>query len=133
MSPYEDQLMTHRREKAANTLEDARLLLGQKRYFSCVNRIYYACFYEVTALMIKDDSKSSKHTGVKSFFMQEYVKTGKVAGDWGSFYTEIFKYRQDSDYKDFMQFEDQRVAGWLDKAQEFIRILERLFESNNSS
>ena len=126
MSPYEDQLIDHRREKAANTLEDARILFERKSYFSCVNRIYYACFYEVTALMIKDDIKSSKHTGVKSFLMQQYVKTGNVAGEWGSFYAEIFKYRQDSDYKDFVQFDEQRVAQWLDKAREFIQTLEKL-------
>ncbi|HLD69327.1 MAG TPA: HEPN domain-containing protein [Candidatus Omnitrophota bacterium] len=127
MSPYEDQLIIHRREKASNMLEDARLLFERKRYFSCVNRIYYACFYEITALMIKDDFKSSKHTGVKSFFMQQYVKTGKVAGEWGSFYAEIFKYRHDSDYKDFVQFDDQSVMEWLDKAQEFIQTLEKFF------
>ncbi len=126
MSPYEDQLIDHRREKAANTLEDARVLFERKSYFSCVNRIYYACFYEVTALMIKDDVKSSKHTGVKSFLMQQYVKTGKVAGEWGSFYAEIFRYRQDSDYKDFVQFDEHRVAQWLDKALEFIQTLEKL-------
>ncbi len=127
MSPYEDQLVDHRRGKAANTLEDARILFERKSYFSCINRIYYACFYEVMALMIKDDVKSSKHTGVKSFFMQQYVKTGKVPGKWGSFYTEIFKYRQDSDYKDLVEFDEQRVAEWLDKAREFIQTLEKLF------
>lgn len=127
MSPYEDQLIGHRREKAVGMLEDARLLFERKRHFSCVNRVYYACFYEVTALMIKDDFKSSKHTGVRSFFMQQYVKTGKIPGEWGAFYAEIFKYRQDSDYKDFVKFEEQIVAEWLNKAGQFIELLEKLF------
>ena len=127
MSPHEDQLIHHRREKAANMLEDARLLFERKSYFSCVNRLYYACFYEVTALMIKDDVRSSKHTGVKSFLMQQYVKTGKVPGEWGTFYAEIFKYRQDSDYKDFVKFEEPMVAEWLDKTGQFIGLLENLF------
>ena len=127
MSPYEDVLIQHRREKAMNTLEDARILFERKRFFSSVNRMYYACFYEVTALMIKDDFKSSKHTGVKSFFIQQYVKTGKVSVEWGTFYAEMFKYRQDSDYKDFVRFEDQRVKEWLDKTMEFIQTIEKLF------
>ena len=127
MSPYEQELINHRREKAAKTLEDARILFERKSYFSCVNRIYYACFYEVSALMIKDNTESTKHTGVKSFFMQNYVKVDKVAGHWGSFYTEIFKYRQDSDYKDFVKLEESSVRDWLNKAKEFIETLEKLF------
>ena len=127
MSPYEEQLINHRREKAANTLEDARILLERKSYFACINRIYYACFYEVTALMIKDNVSSSKHTGVKSFFMQQYVKTGKLNALWGSFYAEIFKYRQDSDYKDFVKFDEQTVKDCLQKADEFLKTLEILF------
>jgi len=127
MSPYEDQLVCHRREKAVDTLEDARILFERKRYFSAVNRMYYACFYEVTALMIKDNFQSSKHTGVKSFFMQQYIKTGKVPSEWGAFFTEIFKYRQDSDYKDFIKFEEQAVTEWLAKTQGFIQVLEKLF------
>lgn len=127
MSPYEDQLIKHRREKAAKTLEDALVLFERKSYFSCVNRIYYACFYEVTALMIRDNVQSSKHTGVKSFLMQQYVKTGKILSEWGTFYTEIFKYRQDSDYKDFVRFDESVVAEWLNKTQRFIQTLEKLF------
>ena len=127
MSPYEEQLIQHRRQKAAQTLDDARLLFEKKRLFSCVSRIYYACFYEVTALMIKENYKSSKHSGVKSFFMQQYVKTGKLAAQWGSYYVEIFNYRQDSDYKDFVQFEVDQVAEWLEKATELIQNLEKLF------
>ena len=127
MSPFEEELIHHRREKAAYILEDARILFEKKRFYSCVNRIYYACFYEVMALMIRDEFKSSKHTGVKSFFLQQYVKTGKVATHWGSYYVEIFKYRQDSDYKDFVKFEEHQIADWLNKAGELIRDLEKLF------
>ena len=128
MSPYEDQLIQHRRQKAMETLEDARLLFEKKRLHSCVSRIYYACFYEVTALMIKDNYKSSKHTGVKAFFMQQYIKTKKVPAPWGEYYIEIFKYRHDADYRDFIKFEDSQVAEWLEKTKELIKILEKFFE-----
>ena len=127
MSPFEEELIHHRREKAAYTLEDAHILFEKKRLYSCVNRKYYACFYEVMALMIKDKFESSKHTGVKAFFLQEYVKTGKVSSHWGSYYVEIFKYRHDSDYKDFVKFDENQIAEWLDKARNFIQDLERLF------
>jgi uncharacterized protein (UPF0332 family) len=48
---WKEDFMKYRREKAAQTLEDARYLFEGKRLFSAVNQIYYALFYEVSALL----------------------------------------------------------------------------------
>ena len=71
-------LVEHRLARAGATLKDARILAGAKRWNACVNRLYYACFYAISALLIFDGLSSSKHSGVRSFFNQEYVKTKKI-------------------------------------------------------
>lgn len=68
MSNYRDDLMRHRIERADETLEDARILANAKRWKTCVNRLYYACFYAVSALLIQQGLSSSKtYRGTKPF------------------------------------------------------------------
>jgi uncharacterized protein (UPF0332 family) len=47
---WREDLIKYRRERAAETLEDARMMFERKRLFSAVNRIYYALFYEIKFL-----------------------------------------------------------------------------------
>jgi uncharacterized protein (UPF0332 family) len=60
---WKEDLIKYRREKAAETIEDARIMFERKRWFSTVNRIYYALFYEVIALLQTKDFSAPKHTG----------------------------------------------------------------------
>lgn len=46
-----EELIRFRQKKAKETLEDATILLNSGRLFSALNRIYYALFYEVSALL----------------------------------------------------------------------------------
>ena len=61
-------LVLYRMERAHETLEDARILANAGRWNACVNRLYYACFYAVSALLVGDGLSSSKHAGVRSLF-----------------------------------------------------------------
>ena len=44
-----DTLIRYRKDKARETLDDARMLLRDGTPSSALNRIYYAMFYEVLA------------------------------------------------------------------------------------
>jgi len=52
---WNEDLVPYRLEKARETLEDARILANAGRWNACVNRLYYACFYSVSALLVKDN------------------------------------------------------------------------------
>jgi len=45
-------IIIYRRNKAKETLEDAEILFKAGRFPSSMNRIYYACFSEVIALLL---------------------------------------------------------------------------------
>lgn len=45
-------IIQYRIQKAWETYGDAKLLLESKHYSSVINRIYYACFYMVNALLL---------------------------------------------------------------------------------
>ena len=56
---HKTDLIDYRRAKAEETLHDAHILYDAKSYSSAVNRIYYALFYEVTALLLMEDLSSA--------------------------------------------------------------------------
>ena len=78
MTEFSRDLATYRIKRALETLEDARVLAQSSRWNACVNRLYYACFYAVSALLLQKGLSSSKHTGVRSLFNQHYVKPRNV-------------------------------------------------------
>lgn len=119
-------LAKYRLEKAGNTLSDARRYANDATLESTVNRIYYAMFYAVNALLITKELSSSKHSGVRALFNKEIVNKGLIEKQWGEFYADMFDRRQKGDYTDFVQFEKRDIEIWLEKADEFITIIERL-------
>lgn len=106
-------LINYRRKKAADTLKDAKIMFNRVSLFTTVNRIYYAVFYEVSALLLTKDLSSSKHSGVRALFNREFVKPGIVKEEYADFYNRIFDSRQEADYGDFVEFEDKKVQKWF--------------------
>ena len=125
---WKKDIIKYRREKSAETLEDAKMLFERKRLFSAVNRIYYAMFYEVIALLHTKGFSSSTHTGVRALFNQHFVKTGVVKVEIGKFYSEMFDFRQEGDYDDFVYFEEEKIQNWLEKAEKYLKALEECID-----
>ncbi len=118
--------------RANETLEDARILANARRWNACVSRLYYACFYAVSALLVRHGLSSSKHAGVRSLFNRQYVKTGKIPKDLARIYNDLFERRQEGDYIDFVRFEESQVIPWISKAEQLIRHITNLIETETS-
>ena len=120
------ELINYRKERAKETLKDAKVMFDKTSLFSAINRIYYSIFYEVVALLLTKGLSSSKHSGVRSIFNREFVKTGLVKEDFGDFYNKMFEFRQKGDYGDFVKFEKEKVQGWLERAEVFINAIDEV-------
>ena len=125
MNPTEE-LIQYRQKRARETLIDANQLFSTNSFNSCVNRIYYSVFYEVTALLLKKNLSSSKHTGVRALFQTNFVKTNVISKDLASFYSTILDFRQKSDYGDYVSFEKQKVQEWLEQARQFLDFVDEI-------
>ena len=77
-------------------------------------------FYAVTALLITDEKYSAKHSGVRSLFNRDFVKTGIIPVADGKFFSEMYDSRQDGDYGDYKEFTSEEITSWLDNARSFI-------------
>lgn len=126
------EIIKYRRDRASEALNEAELLLNNNKLHAAVSRIYYAVFYEVVALLLTKNLTSSKHTGIRSLFNKEFVKTGIISKVNGEFYNNIFGFRQRSDYEDFVEFDIDKVKNWLKSAKEFIDSTEIIIEDQIS-
>lgn len=113
-------LIQYRIARSRETLDDATLLLNNGKLFSSVNRIYYAMFYAVNALLLSKGISSSKHSGVLALFNKEFISKDIIDKEKGRFFTEMFEFRQKADYKDLVEFKKEDVEIWLKKADDFI-------------
>ena len=117
-------LVAYRLERARESLEEAKLLLDRGYGNTFVNRLYYACFYAVSALLLTRGLSSSKHSGIRSLFHQNIVKSGLVDLESGQLYDRLFDNRQKSDYADLVRFDTDEVGDWYNEARRFVDALE---------
>ncbi len=131
MNDSKSELVNYRLQRAYEALEDARILANASRWNLCVNRLYYACFYAVSALLIQNGLSSSKHAGIRSLFNKHYVKTSRVSKEMARIYNDLFERRQESDYLDFIRFEESQVSPWICRAEAFIDQIKTIINPDN--
>jgi|SRR3972149_8568603 len=113
-------------EKADEAFESAKLELEQGHISFAVNRLYYCCFYAVTALLLKDGKQLARHSAVKSEFTREYIKSGKLDVKWSKFYQRLFNDRQEADYIPTMTFESSEISQRIEETREFLKTIRNL-------
>lgn len=122
-------LVAYRLDRARETLDEAHLLLASGHVNTYVNRLYYACFYVVSAYLLSQDKSSAKHSGVRALFHQQVVKPGLVDQELGQHYDRLFDNRQKADYADLVEFDAADVAEWYEETVNFVRTIEKLLSS----
>lgn len=120
MTALPRDLVAYRLQRAKESLEDARILADAKRWNPCVNRLYYACFCAVSAILAQEGLSSSKHSGVRSLFNRHFVKTNTISAETARIFNDLFERRQEGDYVDFVRFEESQVLAWMPRAKAFV-------------
>lgn len=110
--------INYRMAKSAEIYEDAILLADNRRWNSCVNRLYYSSFYLVSALLYQHGIKAETHNGTKTQFFLHFVKTGLIDKEYGKLYAHLFDWRQETDYADFIEFDQETVVPLLNEVND---------------
>ena len=124
-------LINYRLERARESLEEAKLLFDRGHINTYVNRLYYACFYAVSAMLLTKGLSSAKHSGIRSFFHQNFVKTGRLDKSLGQIYDKLYDNRQKSDYADLINFEAHEVNDWYDEAEKIVQKIQNLINEES--
>jgi uncharacterized protein len=62
--------------------------------------------------------------------IRHYVRTGKVPTELAQIYNDLFERRQESDYMDFVDFDESQVRPWIARAEQFVGQIASLIEDN---
>jgi len=128
MTQGSEDLIKYKLERSGETLEEAKIMLRSSHLFGAANRIYYACFYAVSALLLSKDLSSHKHSGVLSLFNRHFVKTGLIPVELGKFYSRLFDTRTESDYADLVTIDLKEIQDNLKTAEIFIPAVKSLIK-----
>jgi len=126
MTEAQSTYVQYRLDRACEALDESELLWKTAHYNTYVNRLYYACFYAVSALLLSKQISASTHTGVRQLFSQNFIKTGIVNRDDADVFFELFHYRQRSDYEDEFRVDKDIAEKWLEPARKFVKAMAQL-------
>lgn len=122
-------LIAHRLERAKQTAVEARFNLDNNFLNLAENRIYYAMFYAVSALALKCDFITSKHSQLKGWFNKEFIATQKIDPLYYKIYNRAFERRQEGDYDDFASFDKEEVEEDIKNMNLFLEMLFSFMET----
>jgi len=122
------EIVKLRLEKANETFAEIPVLMINKFYRTAANRLYYACYYAATALLINDGYETHTHSGVKTLLGLHYLTNNKIDKSFGKMYRQLFNLRQTGDYEDWGKLEEEDIEPFLDPAECFISTIEKLIK-----
>jgi uncharacterized protein (UPF0332 family) len=125
-----EDYIDYRISKSMEIFDDALLLAENGRWNSCTNRLYYASYYLVSALLFKNNIKAETHNGVKTQFFLNYVKTGLLSKENGKLFAHLFDWRQETDYADFIEFDKKTIEPILKNVKELNDELRKLIKNS---
>jgi len=125
MKGTKQDLIKYRLQRARDTYEDAQILADKCRWNSTINRLYYAAYYAVMALLLDSDLNPTTHNGAKSNFSEYFIKTDKIPMEFGKIYSQLFTWRQKGDYDDLFDFDKNKVLPYFTPVNDLITLIEK--------
>jgi len=117
-------------KRSLETISEAEQAIQNNHLHLAVNRIYYAIFYAVSALAVKNDFSTSKHSILLSWFNGEFVKKQIITKELGNIYNIAFQNRMKGDYDDLIAFSKESILGNFNQMKLFVQKIKQLIENN---
>ncbi len=123
-----EDLIEYRLSRSRETLQEVYEIKKLGYYNTAINRLYYASFYAVLALLLKFDVLTKTHSGVRQMFGLHFISKKLISNISGKTYTELFDKRQKGDYNDFFDFNENDVIDLLKPTENLISEIELLID-----
>ena len=101
-------------EKSMSMLEQVQVGLDNSMWDMVANRLYYAIFHAVVALLISRGCQVGTHKGAMIQFQQHFVRTGLFSKEEGHLYSRMQQLREEGDYNCFIQTSEQEITPFVE-------------------
>ena len=118
-------------EKADKTVGQMRYNMQGGEWEMVANRLYYALFHAVCALLINDKHEVGTHRGAVNKFRLFYVKEGVFTNEEGKLYSQLQSLREDGDYNCSIDVDQDDVEGKVTPTLRLIEKIKQYIANNN--
>lgn len=125
MKQNREEVIRYRAERAYECLEEAGILAETNHWNTVANRLYYACFYMLGALIVKDDSFTKLQNNIKKEFIKVYIKSGVVDEKYGSLYSELYQKGHEEDSQHLTTYTKEEIEPLIALTTDFIEKLDQ--------
>jgi uncharacterized protein (UPF0332 family) len=123
-----EAVVFYRIQKANETWKEAEGIAQLGYWNAVLNRLYYACYYMTSALLIYNGHTAQTHAGVIRLFGLNFVIKGLVSKEQSRFYSRLYELRQTGDYDDLYNLTEAEVRPLINAARNYINELELLLK-----
>lgn len=116
-------IVRYRMESAESTLAEVETHRANGFYNTAVNRLYYACYYAATAILIANGIEVKSHDGVRMNLGKYIVQEGILSSELGRYFSRLFSKRSTGDYDDFFNHSQETVDELMPDAKLFIQTI----------
>lgn len=116
-------------ERAEKITQQFPVLREQQYWDTLVNRMYYAAFHAVSALLIHNEKQVHTHRGALATFNRDFVQTGIFSVDEGHLFSKLEGMRERGDYNCFIDATEDEIVPLIEPLNALIaKIKSKLFE-----
>ena len=116
-------------EKARRTFSDMEFCASEQKWEAAANRLYYALFHAVSALLICSGHNVKSHRAILSLFGQHFVRTGIFSREDGSLLSDLVIMRDNADYNLFYEATEKKIAPYIDPTRQLIEKIETYIQN----
>lgn len=130
LSENERQIIVERElEKALRTYDDMAFIAREGKWEAAANRLYYALFHAISALLISDGHNVKSHRGIMSMFGEHYVRTEIFSHKDGSLLSDLVIMRDNADYNCFFEANEEKISPYIEPTQQLIEKIRKYINS----
>ena len=118
-------------EKAERTFAEQDVLRKAGLWSTLANRLYYALFHAVSALLISEGHEVGTHKGAVIRFQQYFVKTRRFSVEDGRFYSQMQTMRENADYNCSYDVSEDEILSRIEPARQFIETIKQYIKQKN--
>ena len=131
LSENERSIIVNREmEKAEGTFEDVLFCLRENKWETAANRLYYALFHAMSALLINDGFQVKSHRGVMALFGEHYVRTEIFSKKDGAILSDLVIMRDNADYNCFYEADEEKLSPYIEPTRKLIQKIKQYINNN---
>lgn len=119
-------LIVYRKQRAYDSLKEAKAVAELGFWSLAGNRLYYAAFHMATALLLDKGIIAKTHSGVIHLIGSKFIMTGLLDKKYGRFFSRLFELRQSGDYDDMYDATEEEIAPYIAETEDFLAKMESL-------